>query len=94
MWHARISTSTNKQKLHYANDPHKIQTILKTSLHEIKNKKILPVKNMANAVIHCLVRPVSSSIFKQIFDCGHRKNENQRYHGDVLPECVNFWDQI
>lgn len=66
---------------------------LKISLHEII-KKILPVKNMTNAVIHCLVGLVSSSIFKQIFDCGHGKNENQRYHGDVLPKCVNFWNQI
>lgn len=49
---------------------------------------------MANAVIHCLVGLVSPSILKQIFDCGYGKNENQRYHGDVLPECVNFWDQI
>jgi len=71
----------------------KIQSI-KLKTKSSRNHKILPVKNMANAVIHCLVGLVSSSIFEQIFDCGHGENENQRYHGDILPKCVNFWDQI
>lgn len=69
-------------------------TYLPTDLNSTQNETNLQIINIRISIIYSFIRQISLSVFNQVFHSGNSQHKNQRYHGNLFPECINLRNKV